>query len=69
MHGGQYDAYNWLTKQWTNRQAEKLDPSVYTTMREVPIEYQKEKQAEYRVMELQPDDISIDMAQFKLSVR
>ena len=39
-----------------NRQAEKLDPSVYTTMQEVPVEYQKEKQAEYRVMELQPDE-------------
>ena len=38
------------------RKAEKLDPGVYTHMRDVPIEYQKEKQKEYRVMELQPDE-------------
>lgn len=41
------------------RKAEKLDPGVYTHMRDVPVEYQKQKQKEYRVMELQPDEVDL----------
>ena len=38
------------------RRAEQLDPGVYTHMRDVPIEYQQEKQKQFRVFEDFPDE-------------
>ena len=37
------------------KKAERLDPSVYHHMRNVPVEYQKEKQREFRHLEEDKD--------------
>ena len=42
------------------KKAEMLDPSVYNNMRDVPIEYQKERQKEFQLLEPNLDDFNDD---------